>query len=165
MARIIRFIRHVLLAASRFPPHRLATPRNILHRSLQKRLQHGSPVGRHGRWGNVVQNRIAKRLLLRRYATRRLVHRHRLHQLGHRATIHIKRDDSPRHEQRRRHLYRKREPRAEFLFPDWSASGGSDARVGKLSGDGRHDGDERSVCFLWLPGWYVQHELPGSWSD
>lgn len=165
MARVFRFIRHVLLAASRIPPYRLATPRRILHQCLQKQLWHGSSIRRHGRRSNVVQNDTAKRFLLRRHATRRLVHGDRFPQLGNRATIRIDRDDSPRHEQRRRHLDREREPGAEFWIADWSASRRSDARVGEFWGNGPHDCDERSVHFLWLPGGYVQHELSGSWSD
>ena len=165
VGRISRPIRHVLRAAGELPPHGLATARQFLHQRLQIRLRHGSAVGGHGGRGDVVQDDPPERVLLRRDATRGLVHGHGFHQLGDRAAIRVQRDAGPGQQQRPGHFDREREPGAELRDPDGRASGGSDGAAAEFGRHGGDDGDERSLRFLRLPGWYVQHELPGRRSE
>ena len=165
MVRIIRRIREVLRAPSQLPPHGLATARDVVHQRVQRRRRHGAALGRHRRRSNVVQNDLAERLVQRRFPAQWLEHRHRRPELGHRLTVRVVRDESPRDEQRQRHLHRQREPGAELWFTDGGASGGAAPRAVELVGQSGHECDGRGVRLLGVPGWHVQHELPGGWVE
>lgn len=101
----------------------------------------------------------------RRDAARRVGHGHGLAHLGRRATARIHGDEDPRHEQRRRHFDRGREPGVEFRVADGGAGGGADAPVAEFGGGGRDDGDGRGVRRFGLSGRYVQHELSGGGAE
>ena len=161
MVRIIRRIREVLRAPSQLPPHGLATAREIFHQRVQRRRHHGAALGRHRRRSSVVQNDLAERLLQRRHPAQWLEHRHRRPELGHRPAVRVVRDESPRDEQRQRHLHRQRESGAELWLADRGASGGAAPRAVELVRQSRHERDGRGVRLLGVPGRYVQHELPG----